>query len=88
MTLEWTLNFLAFASLCLVGVVPILIAIKVKIPSLRIVSLLLGLFAITHGLYHLSEALGFDILSDVIFEPSSVVFLLAFGLYYSRKGVP
>ncbi len=88
MTLEWTLNFLAFASLCLVGLVPILIAFKVRIPSLRIVSLLLGLFAITHGLYHLSEAFGFDLLSDVIFEPSSVVFLLGFGLYYSKKGVP
>ncbi len=87
MTLEWTLNFLAFASLCLVGMVPILIAFKVKIPSLRIMSLLLGLFAITHGFYHLSETFGIDLLSDVILEPLSVVFLLAFGLYYSKKGV-
>ena len=87
MTLEWTLNFLAFASLCLVGLVPILIALKVKIPSLRMMSLLLGLFAITHGLYHLAEAFGIDFLSDVVLEPTSIVFLLAFGFYYSKKGV-
>ncbi len=88
MSLDWTLNFLAFAALSLVGIIPILIAVRVKIPSLRIISLLLGLFAITHGLYHLAEAFGVDLLSDVILEPVSVVFLLAFGLYYSKKGIP
>jgi hypothetical protein len=87
MSLEWTLNFLAFASLCLVGLVPLLISVRVKIPTLRIMSLLLGLFALTHGFYHLAAAYGIEFLSDVILEPSSVVFLLAFGLYYSKKGI-
>ncbi len=85
--MEWLLNFLAFAALFLVGIVPILIASRVRISSLRIMSSLLGLFAITHGLYHLAEAYGLDFLSDVVFEPVSVVFLLAFGLYYSKKGI-
>ncbi len=84
---DWDLNFLAFVALSLAGIVPVLIAVRVKIPSLRILSLLLGLFAITHGLYHLAEAYGVDFLSDVILEPTSIVFLLAFGLYYSKKGI-
>jgi len=88
MTLEWTLNLLAFVALLLVGFVPILISIRVKIPSIRITSLLLGLFALSHGLYHLAEAFGIGFLSDVILEPTSVVFLLSFGLYYSKKGIP
>ena len=88
MSLEWTLNFLAFASLFLVGLVPILISFRVRIQSLRVMSLLLGLFALTHGFYHLAEAFGIDLLSDVVLEPTSVVFLLAFGLYYSKKGIP
>ena len=87
MSLEWMLNFLAFASLCLVGLVPIMISLRVRIASLRIMSLLLGLFALTHGFYHLAEAFGIDFLSDVVLEPSSVAFLLAFGLYYSKKGI-
>ena len=88
MSLEWTLNFLAFVSLFLVGLVPILISLRVKIPSLKIMSTLLGLFALTHGFYHLAEAFGIDFLSDVVLEPTSIVFLLAFGLYYSKKGIP
>ena len=85
MTLEWLLNILAWVALFGVGIVPLLISFKVKVRSLRILSLLLGLFAITHGMYHLSEAYGINILSDVILEPISVGFLLAFGFYYSKK---
>ncbi|MBO0888878.1 hypothetical protein J2P12_07240 [Candidatus Bathyarchaeota archaeon] len=87
MDLEWLLNFLAWAALFGVGIVPLVISIRVKIFSLRVLSLLLGLFAIFHGLYHLTEAYGLDFYSDVVLEPISVVFLLAFGVYYSRKAV-
>ena len=85
MTLEWLLNILAWVALFGVGIVPLLISFKVKVRSLRILSLLLGLFAVTHGMYHLSVAYGIDFLSDVILEPISVGFLLAFGFYYSKK---
>ncbi len=81
----WLLNILAWAALFGVGIVPLIISFRVKVRSLRILSLLLGLFAITHGLYHLSEAYGIDLLSDGILEPISVTFLLAFGFYYSKK---
>lgn len=81
----WLLNILAWIALLGVGVVPLIISFRVKVRSLRILSLLLGLFAITHGLYHLSEAYGIDFLSDGILEPISVSFLLAFGFYYSKK---
>jgi hypothetical protein len=85
---EWLLNILAWIALFGVGIVPLLIAIRVKTPALRILSMLLGLFAITHGLYHLAEAYSFDFIAYVILEPVSVVFLLAFGLYYSKKRAP
>jgi hypothetical protein len=87
MTLEWLLNFLAWAALFSVGLIPLLMAIRLKVRSLRLLSLFLGLFAITHAFYHLSEAYSADFFSDVILEPVSIVFLLAFGLYYSKKGV-
>ena len=87
MDLEWLLNFLAWVALFGVGIVPLVISIRVKIFSLRVLSLLLGLFAVLHGLYHLTEAYGLDFYSDVVLEPISVVFLLAFGVYYSKKAV-
>jgi len=83
----WLLNILAWVALFGVGIVPLIISFRVKVRSLRILSLLLGVFAIIHGLYHLSEAYSMDFYSDVILEPISVAFLLAFGIYYSKKAV-
>ena len=88
MDVEWLLNILAWVALFGVGIVPFIIAIRVKVSSLRILSLLLGLFAITHGLYHLADAYNLESIAYVIVEPVSVVFLVAFGLYYSKKGAP
>lgn len=85
--INWLLNILAWVALFGVGIVPLIISFRVKIRSLRILSLMLGLFAIVHGLYHLSEAYSMDFYSDVILEPISVAFLLAFGIYYSKKAV-
>ena len=87
MTVESSLNLLAFLALAAVGIVPLIIALRVKVPSLRNLSLLLGVFALAHGFYHLANACDFDILADSVLEPVSVVFLLAFGFYYSKKGI-
>ena len=79
------LNILTWAAFLGVGIVPLIIAIQVKNVALRIMSLLLGLFALTHGLYHLSLAYGFVDVAQLVLEPVSVVFLIAFGVYYSKK---
>jgi hypothetical protein len=81
----WLLNVLTWAAFFGVAIVPVLVAIQVKSFALRVLSLLLGLFAITHGLYHLTLAYGLFFVAQVILEPVSVTFLLAFGIYYSRK---
>ncbi len=86
MTIESTLNFLAFAALLAVATVPLLISLRVKTPTLRTLSLLLGLFALVHSFYHLADSLGSSFLADVLLEPVSIVFLLGFGFYYSKKG--
>ena len=77
---------LIFIAMAGSGIVPLLIFFKVKVSSIRLLSLLLGLFAIIHGLYHLSVGWGYDFLGELIFEPVSVSILVAFGLYYSKKG--
>ncbi len=81
-----TLNILAFGSLIAAGIVPIIIAIRVRVSSIRLLSLLLGAFAVSHGLYHLSFVYGQSFLADVFLEPLSVVSLVSFGLYYLKKG--
>jgi len=69
------------------GIVPLIMAFRVKVHSLRILSLLLGLFAITHGFYHLASGLQQEFLADIIIEPISLIFLVGLGAYYSRVAV-
>jgi uncharacterized membrane protein HdeD (DUF308 family) len=88
MDLVPTLNLLAFAALFTVGIVPFYMSFKVKVKSLRILSLLLGLFASIHGLYHLAFDFNQPFLATVVLDPVSAIFLLAFGLYYSKRGIP
>ena len=87
MTIYDILNSLAFASLAAAGIVPALMAVKVKNSSLRTLSALLGLFAISHGLYHLASVYELEFLADVVIEPIAVVSLVGFGLYYSKKAM-
>ena len=85
MDVIWLLNTLTWAAFFGVAVVPIIIAIRVRSVPLRKLSLLLGIFAIAHGLYHLALAYGTYYIANTILEPVSVTFLLAFGLYYAKK---
>jgi hypothetical protein len=62
-----------------------------EIPSLRrgvrvsqVSTLLLGMFLLVHGFYHVSEFVGNDFFSDDILEPLSIVFLLSLSLYVKK----
>jgi len=69
------------------GVIPLIMAFKVKVHSLRILSLLLGLFAVVHGFYHLAFGFQQELLADVVFEPLSLLLLIGLGAYYSKMGI-
>jgi hypothetical protein len=75
-----------FAIMVAAGTVPLIMAVKVKVRSLRILSLLLGLFAVVHGFYHLAFGLQQQFLADVVFEPVSLTLLVSLGFYYSKVG--
>ncbi len=76
-----------FAIMVAAGIVPLIIAVRVKVHSLRILSLLLGLFAIVHGFYHLASGFQQVLLADAVFEPASLILLVGLGLYYSKVAV-
>jgi hypothetical protein len=76
-----------FAIMAGAGVVPLIMAVRVKVHSLRILSLLLGLFAIVHGFYHLAFGFQQELLADAVFEPISLLLLVGLGLYYSKVAV-
>lgn len=76
-----------FTIMVAAGIVPLIIAIRAKVRSIRILSLLLGLFAVVHGFYHLASGFQQQFLADVIFEPISLVLLVSLGVYYSKVAV-
>jgi hypothetical protein len=76
-----------FVIMVAAGIVPLIMAFKVKVHSLRILSLLLGLFAIVHGFYHLAFGFQQELLADGVFEPASLILLVVLGLYYSKVAV-
>ena len=80
-------GILLFAIMVGAGIVPLIMAFRAKVRSLRILSLLLGLFAITHGFYHLASGFQQEFLADIIFEPISLIFLVGLGAYYSKVAV-
>ena len=76
-----------FAIMVAAGIVPVIMAVKAKVRSLRILSLLLGLFAVVHGFYHLASGFQQDFLADAVFEPISLTLLVGLGAYYSKVAV-
>jgi hypothetical protein len=69
------------------GIIPLIQSFRVKVHSLRILFLLLGLFAIVHGFYHLAYGYQQQLIADAVFEPVSLMLLIGLGAYYSKVGV-
>jgi len=46
----------------------------------KILSIVLSLFIIIHGLYHITEYLGKEILADSLLSPLSILILIMFGI--------
>jgi len=76
-----------FTIMVAAGIIPLIMALKVKVRSIRILSLLLGLFAVVHGFYHLAFGFQQELLADAVFEPISLLLLIGLGAYYSKVGI-
>jgi hypothetical protein len=80
-------GIILFSIMVAAGIVPLIMSFRVKVHSLRILSLLLGLFAIVHGFYHLASGFQQDFLADMVFEPISLLLLVGLGAYYSKVAI-
>lgn len=46
----------------------------------KILSILLSLFILIHGLYHIMEYMGEEVLADSLLSPLSILILIIFGI--------
>lgn len=86
MSIDTLLGLINAVALIGASIVPISLVFRAKIPSLRIFSLLLGLFALSHGLYHLLFTFVLGYLAREFLDTLSVVVLVIFAVYYSVRG--
>jgi len=65
------------------AIIPIYFSFRLK-NYFRILMVMLSIFALTHGSYHIFEVIGYEDLAENIVEPTSYVILIIFGLCYLR----
>jgi DMSO/TMAO reductase YedYZ heme-binding membrane subunit len=90
---EVDINFVSMIVIFVAAVIPVYIAIKLNNnsyssynPNLKKLAIMLAVFILVHGVYHITRFLGFTLLAEGIFEPLSIIILIAFGvlLYYNN----
>lgn len=68
------------------SIVPFYLAARTSQHVLRNFSVLFGLFTLVHGLYHLVALLGYFLVAHFTLDSLSIIMLIAFGIYYSKRG--
>jgi DMSO/TMAO reductase YedYZ heme-binding membrane subunit len=92
---EIDINFVSMIVIFTAAVIPVYIAIKLNNnshsgnnnnPNLKKLAIMLTVFVLVHGVYHITRFLGFNLLAEGVFEPLSITILIAFGvlLYYNN----
>jgi hypothetical protein len=65
------------------AIIPIYFSFRLK-NHFRMLMMILSVFALIHGGYHIFEAVGYENIADNIVEPISYAILIIFGLCYLR----
>jgi hypothetical protein len=86
MSIETILGVIDGIILIAASSVLLYLVLKSNVRSLRLLCLLLGLFALSHGLYHLFFTLVIGYTARAALDSLSVVFLVSFALYFTKKG--
>lgn len=63
------------------AIVPIYLSLRLK-KNLRILTFLLAVFILTHGIYHLAYYFGEEELGEGVFRTISIVVLIIFGIAF------
>jgi uncharacterized membrane protein YqgA involved in biofilm formation len=77
------INIINSIAIFFAAVIPIYLSCKLK-ENLQKLTILVGIFAIVHAIYHTTEVFGFEENAENIIEPLSVLVLVVFGFWYLR----
>ena len=81
MVAESALDLIGAIAIFFAGVIPAYLSFKLR-GDMAMLTIALTVFIIMHGIYHLVRMQGMESIADGLFEPASVLALIAFGVTY------
>ena len=81
MVIESGLDLVSAVMIFFAAIIPAYLSLKLK-GDISKVTIALTAFIVLHGIYHVVRMQGIESMADNVFEPASVIVLIAFGVTY------
>jgi hypothetical protein len=81
LAIESWLDLISAAMMFFAAIIPAYLSLKLK-GDISKVTITLTAFIVAHGIYHVVRMQGIESIAESVFEPASVIVLIAFGVTY------
>ncbi|MFL6367509.1 MAG: ABC-2 transporter permease [Nitrososphaera sp.] len=81
LAIESWLDFVSAILIFFAAIIPAYLSLKLK-GDIRKVTIALTAFIVVHGIYHVVRMQGYESTAESVFEPASIMVLIAFGVTY------
>lgn len=81
LAIESWLDLISAAMMFFAAIIPGYLSLKLR-GDISKVTITLTAFIVVHGIYHVVQMQGIESIADSVFEPASVIVLIAFGVTY------
>jgi hypothetical protein len=79
--IESWLDLVSAVMIFFAAIIPAYLSLKLK-GDISKVTIMLTAFIVVHGIYHVVRMQGIESIADSVFEPASIIVLIAFGVTY------
>jgi hypothetical protein len=79
--IESGLDLVSAVMIFFAAIIPAYLSLKLK-GDISKVTIMLTAFIVVHGIYHVVRMQGIESIADSVFEPASIIVLIAFGVTY------
>ena len=81
LAIESWLDLISAAMMFFAAIIPAYLSLKLK-GDISKLTIALTAFIVVHGIYHVVRMQGIESIADSVFEPASIIVLIAFGVTY------
>jgi hypothetical protein len=81
LVIESWLDLVSAAMMFFAAIIPVYLSLKLR-GDISKVTITLTAFIVVHGIYHVVRMQGIESIADSVFEPASIIVLIAFGVTY------